>query len=161
MIVLRDARADEGTLIAGIQERSSTAAYAHIFPPERYPFPRAGVHARWNATLREPATQTIVAEVDDEPVGFACVRAESLVALYVVPERWGTGVAPALHDRTLEVVRGLGSERCRLWVLEENARGRRFYERRGWREDGRTQVVPFPPNPLEVGYTLDLEAPTQ
>jgi len=40
-------------------------------------------------------------------------------------------------------------------VLEENARARRFYERRGWQENGRTRVVPFPPNPLDVGYTLD------
>jgi RimJ/RimL family protein N-acetyltransferase len=60
-----------------------------------------------------------------------------------------------LHDRALEVVRGLGSMRCHLWVLEENARARRFYERHGWRENGRTRAVPYPPNPLDVGYTLD------
>jgi len=40
-------------------------------------------------------------------------------------------------------------------VLRDNTRARRFYERRGWRESGRTRVVPFPPNPLDVGYTLD------
>jgi hypothetical protein len=32
---------------------------------------------------------------------------------------------------------------------------RRLYECRGWREDGETGVVEFPPNPLDVGYTLD------
>lgn len=155
MTVLRAARVDEATLIADIQERSATAAYAHIFPPERYPFPRAGVHARCAAALHEPTARTIVAEVGDEPVGFACVRAEWLEALYVVPEQWGTGLAAALHDQALEVVRQLGSKGCNLWVLEDNARGRRFYEKRGWREDGRTRVVSFPPNPLEIGYTLD------
>jgi len=64
-------------------------------------------------------------------------------------------VADALHDRALEIVRGLGSESCHLWVLEDNTRARRFYEQRRWRENGRTRVVPFPPNPLDVGYTLD------
>ena len=41
----------------------------------------------------------------------------------------------------------------RLWVLEENHRARRFYEKRGWRLNGETRVVPYPPNPLDVGYT--------
>jgi hypothetical protein len=27
----------------------------------------------------------------------------------------------------------------------------------GWRENGGTQVVPFPPNPIDVGYTIELE----
>ena len=42
-------------------------------------------------------------------------------------------------------------------VLEHNDRARRFYERLGWRENGETRVVPFPPNPIDVGYTIDLE----
>ena len=67
----------------------------------------------------------------------------------------GTGVADTLHDRALEIVRGFGSDRCHLWVLEQNLRARRFYERRGWNENGESRVVPFPPNPLDVGYTLD------
>ena len=41
-------------------------------------------------------------------------------------------------------------------MLEENARARRFYERRGWELDGTTRVVPFPPNPLDVGYRIRL-----
>ncbi len=83
------------------------------------------------------------------------MRPEWLDGLYVVPEWWGKGVAAELHDRALEIVRELGFTRCHLWVLEENARARRFYERRGWQGNGRTRVVPFPPNPLDVGYTLD------
>ena len=72
-----------------------------------------------------------------------------------MPAWWGTGVAVELHDRGLELLRGQGCECCRLWVLEDNMRARRFYERHGWREDGRTRVVEFPPHPLDVGYSLD------
>ena len=78
-----------------------------------------------------------------------------LEGLYVVPERWGTRLADELHDRALDEVRGLGSSTCRLWVLEDNTRARRFYERRGWRENGESRVVEFPPNPLDIGYSLD------
>jgi ribosomal protein S18 acetylase RimI-like enzyme len=42
-------------------------------------------------------------------------------------------------------------------VLEDNERARRFYEGLGWRENGDTRVVPYPPNPIDVGYTIELE----
>ena len=155
MSTLRDARATEASLLAELQERASVAAFAHVFPPERFPFPRAAVHERWMQALEDPAASVLVAERAEEPVGVALVRPEWLEGLYVVPELWGKGVAAELHDRALEIVRDLGSARIHLWVLEENARSRRFYERRGWQENGRTRVVPFPPNPLDVGYTLD------
>jgi len=79
-----------------------------------------------------------------------------LEQLYVLPEFWGTGVGPALHDAAVERRGTAGDRALRLWTLEANERSRRFYERRGWRLDGRTRVVPFPPNPLDVGYTLSL-----
>jgi putative acetyltransferase len=155
MSALRDARATEATLLAALQERASVAAFAHVFPPERYPFPRPAVHERWTLALEDPAACVLVAERAEEPVGVAAVRFEWLDGLYVVPEWWGKGVAAELHDAGLEIVRDIGSAQIHLWVLEENARARRFYERRGWRENGQTRVVPFPPNPLDLGYTLD------
>jgi GNAT superfamily N-acetyltransferase len=155
MTALRGARPTEATLLAGLQERASVAAFAHVFPPDRYPFPRNAVVERWANALEDPEASVVVAEADSDPVGVALVRAEWLDGLYVLPEWWGEGVAGELHDRALQIVRGLGSTRCHLWVLEQNPRARRFYERRGWRENGCTRVVPFPPNPLDVGYTLD------
>jgi GNAT superfamily N-acetyltransferase len=152
---LRDVRPDEATPLAALQERASLAALAHIFPPDRYPFPKEAVLARWETAVADPSRRVVVAEVDEEPVGVACVHADWLEGLYVVPEQWGTGVADDLHGWALDEVRRLGSSGCHLWVLEANARARRFYERRGWRENGRTRVVPFPPNPLDVGYSLD------
>jgi ribosomal protein S18 acetylase RimI-like enzyme len=56
----------------------------------------------------------------------------------------------------VEAIRAAGHERARLWVLEQNARARRFYERHGWYADGSSRVVEFPPNPLDLGYSLDL-----
>jgi diamine N-acetyltransferase len=153
--VLREAAPGEALLIADLQERASVAALAHVFPPELYSYPRQAIAERWSAALEDAQTRIVIAELEADPVGVAGVRLEWLDGLYVVPDRWGTGVADLLHDRALELLRELGSSRCHLWVLEENARARRFYERRGWRENGQTRVVAFPPNPLDVGYTLD------
>jgi putative acetyltransferase len=150
---IREARPEEARLLAAVQEVASLAALGHIFPPERYPYPRAAVEAHWAAAVIDPAKRTLIATSEDDAVGAACVYEEWLEGLYVIPERWGTGLAGELHDRAVEVVRELGSERCHLWVLEDNARARRFYERRGWREDGRTRVVEFPPNPLDIGHS--------
>ncbi len=88
--------------------------------------------------------------------GFAAVEGSWLEAVYVSPEAWGTGLADVLHDAALAELRSRGVDRARLWVLEGNVRARRFYERRGWRADGTSRVVEFPPHPTDVGYALDL-----
>jgi putative acetyltransferase len=135
-------------LLAAIQEDASLAGLGHIYPPERYPFPREAIVERWRTSADE-----IFVEGE---LGFAAVAGEWLDGLYVRPEAWGTGVAGRLHDRAVEAIRAAGHERARLWVLEENLRARRFYERRGWYADGSSRVVEFPPNPLDLGYSLDL-----
>jgi putative acetyltransferase len=155
VLEIREARADEGSILAAVQELASVAALAHIFPPELYPYPREVVHARWAAAVAEPETRALIAVSNNEPVGAACVTDGWLEGFYVVPKRWGTGLADELHGAALDAMRSLGSASCRLWVLEDNMRARRFYERRGWRENGDTRVVEFPPNPLDIGYSLD------
>ena len=62
----------------------------------------------------------------------------------------------ALHDEVLDRLRAEGCGRCHLWVLEDNGRARTFYERLGWIENGTSRVVPFPPNPIDIGYSLEL-----
>jgi GNAT superfamily N-acetyltransferase len=154
--VIRQARADEAETLAAIQRDASLAALAHIFPPERYPYPIAEIRQRWSDALADPVMTVFVAEQDTAIGGVAACRAEWLDGLYVRPALWGRGVGRELHDEVLDRLRAGGSARCHLWVLEHNDRARRFYERLGWRENGDTRVVPFPPNPIDVGYTIEL-----
>ena len=90
-------------------------------------------------------------------MGLAAIDACWLHGLYVVPEAWGTGVAVALHDAALAALPDCAE--VKLWVLEENRRARRFYEKHGWRRNGETRVVEYPPNPLDVGYSFIREEP--
>lgn len=154
--MIREARRDEAETLAAIQQAASLAALAHIFPPERYPFPVDAVRERWRNALADPGLTVLVAERDGEVAGVAACRPEWLDGLYVVPASWGEGVGWRLHDEVLARLRAGGSTSCHLWVLEHNDRARRFYERLGWRENGETRAVPFPPHPIDVGYTIAL-----
>jgi len=154
--LIREARADEAEGLAAIQRDASLAALGHIFPPELYPYPLEEVRERWEEALADSALTVLVAEEDGVAAGVAGCRAEWLDGLYVLPSFWGRGVGRALHDDVLDRLRRAGSRRCHLWVLEHNDRARRFYERLGWHENGDTRVVPFPPNPIDLGYTIEL-----
>jgi GNAT superfamily N-acetyltransferase len=155
--LIREARSDEAEALAAIQRDASLAALAHIFPPELYPYPTPEIRQRWREALADPAVTVLVAEQDGAAVGVAGCRAEWLDGLYVTPPEWSHGVGRELHDEVLARLRAGGSARCNLWVLEHNDRARRFYEWLGWRENGDTRVVPFPPNPIDVGYSIELE----
>ena len=152
---LRDAYSDEAEALARLQEKSAVAGFSNVFPRGRYPFPRQEVLESWRVLLARDEVVALVAEDGGELVAFAVLRPGWLERLYVDPSVWGKGVGSRLHDQALERLRARGSSRCSLWVLEANDRARSFYERRGWRLNGETRVVPFPPHPLDVGYTLD------
>jgi tRNA dimethylallyltransferase len=153
---VRPARSDEAHELLRVQREASLAGLPHIYPPDRYPFPDAAIRARWQEALEGDRTSVIVAERAGEIVGFAAWTDGWLDGLYVVPAAWGNGVAARLHDEALREIAAAGESTARLWVLEDNARARRFYERRGWRPDGTDRIVPFPPHPLDVGYTKEL-----
>jgi ribosomal protein S18 acetylase RimI-like enzyme len=62
-----------------------------------------------------------------------------LYALYVDPAAWSTGAGRALIERAEEEL-AWSYEEAILWVLEDNPRARRFYERAGWQPDGRRRI---------------------
>jgi diamine N-acetyltransferase len=155
LTIRRAGPSDADTLYA-IHRESAITAYVHIFPPDRYPFPDAEMRAHWVASLDDDETDVVIAERDARPVGFAGVSPGWLKNLFVVPDEWGRGAGGALHDEAVRLLLAKDSG-ARLWVLEENERARRFYERRGWEFDGERRPSEFPPHPPALRYVLDLE----
>lgn len=149
--MIRAAGPGDEEILLDLQRASALAGLAHVFPPEQYPFPDDAVRRRWHEQLRRDEVTTLLAEVDHAPVGLVSVSPGWLESLYVVPEHWGTGVAPELHDEAV----GLLERPCHLWVLVENRRARRFYDQRGWIADGEQRPANFPPWPPELRYTFD------
>ena len=103
---------------------------------------------RWRGNLSAPvAARTIVAERDGEVVGFAGFGPDSdggaegeLYAIYVHPSAWSTGAGRALMER-VETELHADYDEAILWVLRDNPRARRFYERAGWTLDGGEKVL--------------------
>lgn len=89
----------------------------------------------------------LVATDSGNVVGFAgygkCNDADlpdagELFALYVLPEYYGTGLGRRLTDVALS---NLNQAKIALWVLKENPRAIRFYEKYGFRADGSEKTV--------------------
>ena len=90
----------------------------------------------------------------DEPLSVGNVE---IYGLYVLPEAWGTGCGKALLHHCLLHLQDRGARQVLLWVLEGNARARRFYERLGFCPDGTSKVRPRGDAQLrELRYARDL-----
>jgi GNAT superfamily N-acetyltransferase len=156
-IDIRAAIPSDAERLFRIQRAASLAAFAHVFPPERYPFPDAAIRSEWEARLVDGVTETLIAQRYGRPVGYVSYAPELLVSLFVDPDVQGSGIGSALHDLALAAQADLGAAACRLWVLEENQVARSFYERRGWSADGRLRAAHFAPYPRELGYSIDVK----
>jgi len=94
----------------------------------------------------QPELRTWVADDGGRIAGFAVTgrsedgdageRTAEVYAIYLDPERVGTGLGRVLFEHAVGDLAQRGFEVATLWVLESNARARRFYERAGWRPDG-------------------------
>jgi ribosomal protein S18 acetylase RimI-like enzyme len=162
---IRPATADDALAIETVRVHGWRSAYRHVFPPaELDALPIDG--ERWRPRLRVPPRgwSTIVCEDGDGVIGFASVgpsRDEDglgeLYAIYVEPAAWSSGAGRALMAAAEEQ---LASEygTALLWVLEDNPRARRFYERAGWAPDGaRKAEERFGVRAPEVRYRKDFE----
>ena len=153
-IQVRPATRSDADGITDVQVASWRAGYAHVFPDsvlyaDDFDATR---RAFWNAWRFAPGHRLAVAvepgdEGLDRVVAFSNYGPErerargvtgrgELYAFYAHPDVWGSGVAPALMTHTEERLQAEGFESAVLWVLDDNPRARRFYERFGWEATG-------------------------
>jgi ribosomal protein S18 acetylase RimI-like enzyme len=185
-VVVRDAVPDDTMPIADLHVESWRVAYRGIMDDDVLDSPTLVESRRfgWTQHLHEgfnhtgdPEHRLFVATIDGVVVGFGHVGRESdpvddahdpageVYGFYLHPDAWGTGVADALMDRCLDELRRRGFERAILWVLRDNPRARRFYERHGFGPtdhelmwDGPTMPgAPTLREPVaEIQYRIDL-----
>jgi GNAT superfamily N-acetyltransferase len=128
-----------------VHVRTWQAAYEHVFGADRLAGIDVGAREEgWRQSLAQREDEIVlVAAHEGSVVGFAS-SGESrdtagegeLYAIYALPGAWGSGAGPALMSATLAALRARGFVAAHLWVLEDNPRARRFYEREGWNLDG-------------------------
>lgn len=149
LVHVRQARQSDAARLAEVHVRSWQAAYAGLLPQafldDLDPAQRT---SGWQTTLRAahaPGQATLVAERGGQLVGFAhlCPARDTgdnttgeIVAMYVTPGSWRSGVGRRLMAASLDHLVQAGFDRAILWVLSDNERAIRFYEATGWRADG-------------------------
>ena len=167
-IAIRSATPADALAIATLHLRSWQWAYRGQVPesylasltaliPER--------ERRWQEILSRPPSQerNWLAWRADSLRGFASTGAcrdpdsssqlGEVYAIYLDPEAVGQGTGRALFDHAVTDLRTRGFPIATLWVLETNARARRFYEAAGWRADGGFKIEQRPGLELrEVRY---------
>lgn len=113
--------------------------------------------AMWKSRLADPdpATRTLVADIDGDVVGLAgygrsydpdlpftgTVHIGELWLLYVHPDRWRSGIGRLLHDAALVALAAEEFTLARLWVVAGNERAIAFYRRQGWKLEHLTRVM--------------------
>ena len=165
---VRPATPSDAEAIAIVHVDSWRAAYRGIVPDEIL----AGLSverraAGWRETIESaPDDRVWVVERDDRVIGFAATGpardddavagSGEVMAIYLDPAAWSTGLGRRLFAAAVEDLGRRGFGPLVLWVLTENARGRRFYEAAGWRADGTSRTLDFGGTPVEeIRYVLD------
>lgn len=152
-IHVRPATKADASGITDVQVASWRAGYAHIFAASEMAAPDfdASRRERWSAWRFAPGERVFVALdvecIPERVVAFTSFGLErdrgnvrrgrgEIFAFYAHPDAWGTGVAEELITAVDARLRSDGFGVAVLWVLSDNARGRRFYEKHGWTATG-------------------------
>ncbi len=149
---IRRATVADAVTIAGIHLRGWKWAYRGLLPDAF--LEGMSLHDRevaWRQQLApDDARHTWIAEADGHALGTARQAcglrklrdsalpegAGEVYAIYQEEQAAGTGIGRALLSRAMSELKSRGFEVAVLWVLESNARARRFYEVAGWEPDG-------------------------
>jgi GNAT superfamily N-acetyltransferase len=160
---IRPASPDDAVAIETIRVHGWQSAYRHVYPAAELDALPVDPE-RWRSRLHvpPPGWTTVVCEDGGHVVGFASTgpsRDEDEIgevyAIYVEPDAWSTGAGRALLA-SAEATLAAAYDAALLWVLEDNPRARRFYERAGWAPDGvRKAEERFGVRAPEVRYRKD------
>lgn len=145
----REATPADAAMLDRIFDTSFCDTFGHLYAPEDLNAFLSGFGVEdWEAQLRDPAFACLIAEENDEAVGYIKLGplklpvetdgpALLLDQLYVLKEHHGAGIAHSLMDWGLEEARRRGASQIFLTVFIDNHRARRFYDRYGFEAVGR------------------------
>lgn len=138
-IVIRSLRQeDDRGAISNIYERSWKYAYDDIIPKDyldRIP------KGQWVTSIDSPQRNTLLVIEKDSFIGTSsyCKSRRTdmdgygeIISIYLLPEYMGRGYGKKLLQETVHSLADLGFKDIFLWVLEENKRARKFYEKFGF-----------------------------
>lgn len=95
----------------------------------------------------ENGNYALVAERQNQIVGwctFGKSRDEDVIdgrgelyGIYIDPQYTGMGIGSKLMEVAMDTLQNEGYKETTLWVLETNVKTRKFYEKKGWKIEGK------------------------
>jgi glucosamine--fructose-6-phosphate aminotransferase (isomerizing) len=161
-VALRPAESADLRAIAAVFVESWRHKYRGVVPDHVIDaWDEASAERAWRGYLGTPEEGIAVAEAGGEVVGVVRFRPGEhrdygyVASLYVHPDHGGAGIGRRLLELAESSLAESGFRAARLWVFEANAEAIGFYQRCGWREDGRTRLEPEYEAP-EIGMSRQL-----
>ena len=151
-MLIRPAVPDDAEMLTDLHLDVWEEAYAALMPTDVFVARRSercDRVQRWRTNIQDGPIINRIAAADESGrlLGFVSVGsgrdedlglpALELVGLYIRAEMYGTGLGQALLED------GIGDSAAYLWVLDGNQRATKFYERQGFRFDGKTKTEPI------------------
>ncbi len=143
-MIVRPAKLEDSVTIGKIYCDSWKAAYKGIMPQDHL-----DALTPDDRTIN-PANYLVLESEEGVVFGLANLGSSrdkerpdwgELRAIYLLPEYWRKGSGTALFQGAEAELGRRGYSRYFLWVLTENARARRFYEKMGMRPSGQEQFL--------------------
>lgn len=147
VIAIRPAVPDDAADIAAVHVRSFVAAYSHL--PRTRHSAAIGLTDRvseWRRRLEMADRVTLVAtdgrridgfaHLGSSPDGDAGGETGHVFSIHVDPDQTGHGTGERLMVAAAASLTTHGYRCATLWVVADNDRARRFYQRLGWTTDG-------------------------
>lgn len=137
--------------IADLHIHSWQWAFREIFDPQFLDTMNVANRALlWRAALETPAMRVWLAERDGSLLGFvasnpsrdpgAGTSTGEIGSIYVRREIAGSGIGGALLAWATKDLLSRGFQPLTAWVLDENARAKKFYAKHGWTADGEAKT---------------------
>lgn len=151
-VEIRPATRDDADGITDVQVASWRAGYAHVFPDsvlyaDDFDSTRRDFWTAWRFAPGHRIAVAVDHDDDGRVVAFSSYGPErerargftgrgEIWAFYASPDVWGGPIAADLMVYVEDRLRAEGFDTAVLWVLDDNPRARRFYEKHGWAASG-------------------------
>ena len=161
--IIREAELQDAEAIARIHALSWEAAYNSILSATAIQEKSSQRLALWNRILQEDDTSLkVVAEIDGVIAGFMVLdetrdtdikdKVLEIWSFYFLPEYWGKMKAISLLQYAIKHAKRKRYFGLSLWVMEENIRARKFYEKHGFFFDGKKKTETIGKEVTELRY---------
>ena len=150
---IRYANKDDADTIALINSKSFQHAFQGIIPgnflKERFSYER--LKERLYKELNESTATSCIMYKYDIPVGMLTFAKDDnkerdnseidIWRIYLLPEYWGQNLGVEFLDWVIKELKRKGYKKVALWVVEENIRARKFYEKVGFIHEGEIRII--------------------